>query len=148
MIDCSDCKAGFTIYVQSYQLTALTKLKKSRKYSCKKCIQTDPEIHKQIQDHAWTEKMIREILLMGKIDQLKSELETAKMELKEYESTSQDVKDCIQRYKDIIEHKDKEIRAFQRDINRFKDLLRQTGKQLDNSEAERNELMGILQIER
>ena len=85
---------------------------------------------------------------MGKIDQLKSELETAKMELEEYESTSQDVRDCIQRYKDIIEHKDKEIRAFQRDINRFKDLLRQTGKRLDNSEAEKNELMGILQVER
>ena len=144
--------APTTLYIctelPAYQLTALTKLKKSRKYSCKKCIQTDPEIHKQLQDHASTEKRIREIVLMGKIDQLKSELETAKMELEEYESTSQDVKDCIQRYKDIIEHKDKEIRAFQRDINRFKDLLRQTGKRLDNSEAEKNELMGILQVER
>ena len=151
MIECSDCK-GWVHYIctelPAYQLTALTKLKKSRKYSCKKCIQTDPEIHKQLQDHASTEKRIREIVLMGKIDQLKSELETAKMELEEYESTSQDVKDCIQRYKDIIEHKDKEIRAFQRDTNRFKDLLRQTGKRLDNSEAEKNELMGILQVER
>ena len=124
------------------------KAEKVPKYSCKKCIQTDPEIHKQLQDHASTEKRIREIVLMGKIDQLKSELETAKMELEEYESTSQDVKDCIQRYKDIIEHKNKEIRAFQRDINRFKDLLQKTGKWLDNSEAEKKELMGILQIER